>query len=304
MVRSATLEHGELLVRVVRSHDGHEAGGLRCGRPSRSIVAAVLCAVALLASGSGAAPARDLVVFGEPTLEKALKSIGALWQARTGMRVNVFVAPSDLSYAQIDRGARCDVIFGLAGAVSEDAARRKIIHADTVRRVLRNSLALIGTDPGSGPMANAALADISRLIAGKTLAIANPELLRRIGVTVDDRNKSIVVAESSAGVVSFLATNKARLGIVYATDAVAGFKLVVPLPASDLPAIEYVVAKARYPAVEPQPFMTFLQSAEAKATFKSAGLAPIDDQSALQREPAPDLTRIANHVAAQDAATR
>jgi molybdenum ABC transporter molybdate-binding protein len=224
MVRSATLEHGELLVRVVRSHDGHEAGGLRCGRPSRSIVAAVLCAVALLASGSGAAPARDLVVFGEPTLEKALKSIGALWQARTGTRVNVFVAPSDLSYAQIDRGA-----------VSEDAARRKIIHAGTVRRVLRNSLALIGTDPGSGPMANAALADISRLIAGKTLAIANPErdvagahaveLLRRIGVTVDDRNKSIVVAESSAGVVSFLATNKARLGIVYATDAVAGFKL-------------------------------------------------------------------------------
>lgn len=314
MVRSATLEHGELLVRVVRSHDGHEAGGLRCGRPSRSIVAAVLCAVALLASGSGAAPARDLVVFGEPTLEKALKSIGALWQARTGTRVNVFVAPSDLSYAQIDRGARCDVIFGLAGAVSEDAARRKIIHAGTVRRVLRNSLALIGTDPGSGPMANAALADISRLIAGKTLAIANPErdvagahaveLLRRIGVTVDDRNKSIVVAESSAGVVSFLATNKARLGIVYATDAVAGFKLVVPLPASDLPAIEYVVAKARYPAVEPQPFMTFLQSAEAKATFKSAGLAPIDDQSALQREPAPELTRIANHVAAQDAATR
>jgi molybdenum ABC transporter molybdate-binding protein len=274
----------------------------------------VLCAVALLGSGSGAAPARDLVVFGEPTLEKALKSIGALWQARTGTRVNVFVAPTDLSYAQIDRGARCDVIFGLAGAVSEDAARRKIIHADTVRRVLRNSLALIGTDPGSGPTANATLADISRVIAGKTLAIANPErdvagahaveLLRRIGVTVDDRNKSVVVAESSAGVVSFLATNKARFGIVYATDAVAGFKLVVPLPALDLPAIEYVVAKARYPDVEPQPFMTFLQSAEAKATFKSAGLDPIDDQGVLRREPAPDLTRAAKQVAAQDAATR
>ena len=314
MVRSAKLGDGKLSVRVFRGHDVHEAGGLRCGRPFRSIVAAVLCAVALLASGSGAAPARDLVVFGEPTLEKALKSIGALWQARTGTRVNVFVAPSDLSYAQIDRGARCDVIFALAGAVSEDAARRKIIHADTVRRALRNSLALIGTDPGSGPTANATLADISRVIVGKTLAIANPErdvagahaveLLRKIGVTVDDRNKNVVVAESSAGVVSFLATKKARLGIVYATDAVAGFKLVVPLPALDLPAIEYVVAKARYPDVEPQPFMTFLRSAEAKATFKSAGLDPIDDQGVLRREPAPDLTRAAKQVAAQDAATR
>ena len=70
------------------------------------------------------AQARDLVVFGEPTLEKALKSVGTLWQTRTGTRVNVFVAPTDLSYAQIERGARCDVIFALAGAATDDAARR------------------------------------------------------------------------------------------------------------------------------------------------------------------------------------
>jgi molybdate transport system substrate-binding protein len=311
MVRPAKVGDGKLSVRVFRIHDGHEAGGFRCGRPFRSIVATVLCAIALAVAllAPGAAHARDLVVFGEPTLEKALKSIGALWQARTGTRVNVFVAPSALSYAQVDRGARCDVIFALAGAVSEDAARRNIIHADTVRRMLRNSLALIGAEPG-GATANATFADISRLIAGKTLAIANPErdlagahaveLLCRIGVPVDDHNKSVVVAESSAGVVSFLATNKARLGIVYATDAVAGFRLVVPLPALDLPAIEYVVAKARYPEVEPQPFITFLQSAEAKATFKSAGLAPVDNQSVLRREPAPDLIRIAKQAAAQD----
>jgi molybdenum ABC transporter molybdate-binding protein len=316
MVRATRLEHGELSVRVSRSHDGHASGAPPRGRPRLPIVAAALYAVALAVAllAPGAAHARDLVVFGEPTLERALKSIGALWQARTGTRVNVFVAPSDLSYAQIDRGARCDVVFGLTGAVSEDAARRKIIHADTVRRVLRNSLALIGTESSSAATADATLADISRLIAGKTLAIANPErevagahaveLLRRIGVTVDDHNKSVAVAESSAGVVSFLATNKARLGIVYATDAVAGFKLVVPLSALELPAIEYVVAKARYPEVEPQPFMSFLQSAEAKATFRSAGLAPIDDQSVIRREPASDLIRIAKQLVAQDAATR
>jgi ABC-type molybdate transport system substrate-binding protein len=89
------------------------------------------------------APARDLVVYGEPTLEKALKSVGALWQARTGTRVNIFVAPTDLSYAQIDRGARCDVIFALAGAATEEAARTKIIDATTISRALRNGLVLI-----------------------------------------------------------------------------------------------------------------------------------------------------------------
>ena len=62
-------------------------------------VAILLSAIALL--GPVDASARDLVVYGEPTLEKALKSVGALWQARTGTRVNVFVAPTDLSYAQI-----------------------------------------------------------------------------------------------------------------------------------------------------------------------------------------------------------
>ena len=104
--------------------------------------------------------ARDLVLDGEPTLERALRSVGRLWRARSGTRVNVFMAPSDLSYAQIERGARCDVIVALAGAVTEDAARRKIIDAGTVRRVLRNGLALVGSEPAAGPAADATAADL------------------------------------------------------------------------------------------------------------------------------------------------
>ena len=235
--------------------------------------------------GAPTAHARDLVVYGEPTLETALKSAGKLWHGRSGTRVNVFVAPTDLSYAQIERGARCDVIFALAGAGTADAARNKIIHADTIRRILRNGLALIGT--AAAPAADATLADMSRLIAGKTLAIANPDrdpagaravdLLRRLGIAIDDRSKAIVIAESSAGVLSFLATGKAQLGIVYASDALAGFPLAAALPTTGEPPIEYIVAKARDPALDTQPFMTFLKSPEAKATFKSAGLVPIDE---------------------------
>jgi len=131
---------------------------------------------------------------------------------------------------------------------------------------------------------------VSRLIAGKRLAIANPdrdpagaravELLRKIGVVVDDRSKAVAVAESSAGVVSLLATNKADLGIVYSTDATAGFNVAVPLPALLQPPIEYLVAQARDPQSNTRPFMTFVKSAEAKAAFRSAGLVPIDDARA------------------------
>ena len=270
-------------MRIFRDSRERRAGGRR--GPYLVIAAAFLCAAALAAPAI--AQARDLVVYGEPTLETALKSVGTLWQARTGTRVNVFVAPTDLSYAQIDRGARCDVIFALAGSATEAAARNKIIHADTIERAFRNGVVLIGNEAGAAPSPNASLADISKLIAGKRLAIANPDrdaagayaadLLRRIGIGVDDANKSVAVAESSAGVVNLLATNKARLGIVYATDAVAGFKLMAPLPALDRPPIDYVVAQARDPAMDTRPFIAFLRSAETKAAFKSAGLQLIDD---------------------------
>ena len=272
-------------LRTLRGSDRDKPGGVPRGCLYLCVVAALLCAAQLLAPA--AAHARDLVVYGEPTLEKALKSVGSLWQARTGTRVNVLVAPTNLSYAQIDRGARCDVIFALAGAATEEAARAKIIQGATITRALRNGLVLVGTKGVAGPIDGASLADISRLIAGKRLTIANPdrdpagaraiELLRNMGIAVDD-NKAVAVAESSAGAVNLLATEKARLGIVYSTDATAGFKLVVPL--LDQPPIEYVVAQARDPQSDTQPFMTFLKSAAAQAAFKSAGLAPIDDAQA------------------------
>jgi len=40
-------------------------------------------------SRSGCARRGDLVLYGEPTLERALRSIGTLWQGRRGTRVNV-----------------------------------------------------------------------------------------------------------------------------------------------------------------------------------------------------------------------
>jgi molybdenum ABC transporter molybdate-binding protein len=258
---------------------GHSSLALRSRRLRfRFIVALCWLLIPALAQ------ARDLVVYGEPTLERALKSVGTLWQARSGTRVNVYVARTDLALAQIERGARCDLIFALPGEVTDDAARRRIVHADTMKAVLRNSLVLVGAVLAES-RASITPADLSKLIAGKKLAIADPgrdpagalavELLRGIGIAADDSNKIIVVAESSAGVVNMLATAKAELGIVYATDAIGRFKLVVALP-TQVP-IEYVVAQARDPVLDTKPFLAFLKSPEAKATFRSAGLVPVED---------------------------
>ena len=56
-------------VRTSRGSDGEKAHGLLRGRPYLYAFATLQCAVALLAPA--AAAARDLVVYGEPTLEKA-----------------------------------------------------------------------------------------------------------------------------------------------------------------------------------------------------------------------------------------
>jgi molybdate transport system substrate-binding protein len=88
---------------------------------------------------------------------------------------------------------------------------------------------------------------------------------------------AVAPAESVRAALLFVSRREAPLGIVYATDATAGFKLVVPLPFLDQPPIDYVVAQARDPQSDTQPFMMFLKSAAAKAAFKAAGLAPIDD---------------------------
>ena len=89
-------------------------GGCRTSRRRLSLVAALLFATVLLAPAI--AQARDLVVFGEPTLEKALKSVGTLWQTRTGTRVNVFVAPTDLWSMRRSSAARAAMsISALAG---------------------------------------------------------------------------------------------------------------------------------------------------------------------------------------------
>ena len=225
---------------------------------------------------------RDLVVFGEPSLVNALRSVAALWKARSGQRANVFVAATDLSYAQIERGARCDVIFALAGAQTSEAAQRKIIRADTVSRIFRNGLTLIAGEQAA-PIASPD--EIPRRIGGKRMAIANPdrdisgaralEFLHKIGLGTQARGNDLVVAENSAGVVDLIAMGKAAFGIAFSSDAIPRFKPIAALPLDQGP-IEFIAATARDPQVETREFLQFLKSAPVTNAFTLAGLEPIE----------------------------
>jgi molybdate transport system substrate-binding protein len=242
------------------------------------------------------AQARDIVVYGEPTLAPVLHSLGDLWRARGNSRVHVFVAPTDLSFAQIERDARCDVIFALAGPATDDAARRELFDADSKVAAFRNSLVLVGRD-GS---AAANPGGIPAILAGKRLAIANPDrdvagsygvaALRAAGAPVDPAGKSVLVAENAAGALQLLADGKADVGVVYASDAAAHpqVKVLATFDDASHPPIAYVAAEAANADAQSdtEGFLAFLATPEAKAAVAAAGLKPADDGGAPhQRKP-------------------
>jgi molybdate transport system substrate-binding protein len=252
----------------------------RAVQPLKVLLAAMCLSLAL---PFAAAQARDLVVFGEPTLLNALQRVGAAWRARSGVRVNVFVAPSDLSFAQIYRGARCDIVFALVGPATDDAERRGTIRPLSRAPLLRNSLLLVARSGFASTIVPSDRTELASFLKGKRLAIANPDRdpagthglrwLREIGLAEED-DKKLLVAESAAGVVKLLTDDLAQLGIVYATDAAARSDLVVltTLPDSSERAIEYVAVEASDPQSATKPFLDFIRSSEAHVILQAAGL--------------------------------
>jgi molybdenum ABC transporter molybdate-binding protein len=251
----------------------------RAVQPLKVLLAAMCLSLVLPFAAS---QARDLVVFGEPTLLNALQRVGAAWRERSGVRVNVFVAPSDLSFAQIHRGARCDLVFALVGAATDDAERQGIVRSRS-GPLLRNSLLLVARSDSASTIAPSDRTELASFLKGKRLAIANPDRdpagthglrwLREIGLAEED-DKKLLVAESAAGVVKVLTDDLAQLGIVYATDAAARSDLValMTLPDNSERAIEYVAVEAIDPQSATKPFLDFIRSPEAHVILQAAGL--------------------------------
>ena len=263
------------------------------GRLRRLLGGAALAAVVAFATLAALpAQARDLVVYGEPTLKPVLTSLGALWHTKGNSAVHVFVAPTDLSFEQIAREARCDVIFALAGPVTDAAGERELFDAESKVEAFRNSLVIVARAASA-----ASNIDLRAMLAGKRLAIANPDrevagsyglmALRVAGVNADPAGKNIMVAESAAGVLQFLADGNADVGIVYASDAAANpaFKILAGLDPGTYPPIAYVAAQAAHADdnSDAEGFIAFLTTPEAKAAIMSAGLNPIASKTAQRQ---------------------
>jgi ABC-type molybdate transport system substrate-binding protein len=124
------------------------------------------------------------------------------------VRVEIFGSRSELALKQAGHNIRCDLVIVIAGDALDDAKTDEVIKSRSVTPIFRNSLVLMSRDATNSP--DVTSGDLANLVAGKKLAIADPErdpagrvgikALGAAGVTVDANSAKISVAESSAGV--------------------------------------------------------------------------------------------------------
>jgi molybdate transport system substrate-binding protein len=231
--------------------------------------------------------APDVVVFCEPTLQRAVSDVGALWRQQTGVPVRIFTSSTPAMLEQIAHHARDDVIIGEGDGESRAATERHLIKPETLQKLGRNRLVVAARTDGLIAAAQTSPTAAERLaaVAGKaTFAIVDPWVavagadgkaaLQSLGLWQAVESKSVGVT-GTADAVFLLAQRKARLAIVYATDVAGNPDLTIAatLPESGYPPITYWGALPAY-SLSPNAakFLAILHEPQAQRRLRAAGL--------------------------------
>lgn len=225
--------------------------------------------------------APDVVVFCEPTLRHALDDLGALWRNKTGIPVRIFTSPTPALVEQVAHGARSDVLIGEGEASETAVAERHLIEPATLARLWRNQLvvaARAGTDREGAPpdLAVAAGKEPIAIVDpwASSAGVASEKALQALGLWQRVSARSPGVADTEDAVY-LLIQGKARLAVVYASDAAADPALVVrdKLPRDSYGPIVYWVAQTEH-ALSPNAgkLIAFLRTPEARQKAQADGL--------------------------------
>lgn len=259
------------------------------------VTIATIALVAVVARLGAASPAPaaypaapDVVVFCEPTLQHAVRDVGALWRSETGIHVRVFTSPTWALLQQVAHHARDDVLIGEGDGEAHIAAVQNLIEGGSQQTLWRNRLVVAARrgDRQSGGVNPPAVASGQlATVAGKqpiaivdawaaTAGADSEKALQSLGLWQAVSSKSIGVV-GTADAAFLLAQGKVQLAVVYATDVAANpvFRITDRLPAASYPPIVYWVAQTAH-ALSPNAakFITFLHGAEAQERLRADGL--------------------------------
>lgn len=182
------------------------------------LLAALALAAASCGGGGGARPS-ELTVFAAASLAGPFTALeGALARKLPGVRVTWNFAGSQVLAAQLEQGARADVL-----ATADTATMERVAELVTEPRVLaRNQLQIVvepGNPKGVRGLADLARPDLKVVLAAEAVPVGRyaRQALAAAGVTV----RPASLEQDVKAVVAKVALGEADAGIAYATDVTA-----------------------------------------------------------------------------------
>lgn len=245
---------------------------------------------ALFSLGAVGARAADasgsVLVFAAASLANVLGDLDEAFTARTGVHVTASLAASSTLAKQIEAGAPADVYFSADLQWMDYLHQRGLLRAGSRHDVVGNSLVLIGLANGSLRVSIGPGFDLSQLLGGGHLALADPDsvpagiyarqALEKLGVW-NGVAPQIVRAENVRAALEYVARGDAPLGIVYRTDALVEtrVRIVGVFPADSHSPIVYPVALTQRASAEAARYLAFITSTAARPIFRKWGFEPL-----------------------------
>lgn len=238
--------------------------------------------VALALAGCHREPAH-VAVGVAASLRDAMPELVTAYRRQTGVVVDVTYGASDRLAAQMRHGSAFDALVLAEAAPLDALAGDQLIAADSRRVIASNTIVLVG--PSRSPTTFASLATLP---PGDKIAIGDPasvpvgryaqRYLEQLGAWQAVKPR-LVLGGDVAGVLALAMQGRARVAIVYRTDAREAAALAVLDEPSDAPTASIVAGIATHSphAARARAFDEFLGSREGQQILARYGFAPPRD---------------------------
>jgi molybdate transport system substrate-binding protein len=249
-----------------------------------TVIALLACAGLGGAPLPAPSPKTDITVSAAISLKDVLEEISGLYHGeKSEVVIHLDLGASGTLQQQIEQGAPVDVFISASAAQMDTLASQKLILPDTRKDLVRNTVVLIT------PQHRASVTNFQDLAQSsvKVIAIGDPqsvpagkyarEVLTHFGL-FDALKPKFVFAKDVRQVLTYVETDNADAGIVYATDArtSARVSVVATAPEDSHSPVIYsvaVIAGSQNPQAA-RSLVDFLLGPKCADVFRKFGFGP------------------------------
>jgi molybdate transport system substrate-binding protein len=217
-------------------------------------------------------------------LRNALKELIPAFTAASGIQINIEYGATAHLGERIRAGARGDLLLAVASSI-DDLTREGILHTGSRSDLVSSDVAMAVGLSAPVPDISTQEAFIATLKAARSITLSKQgasgmyfaSLIKRLGLDEEVRAKAVVLAEGLTG--ELVAKGEVELAVQQMSELmqVTGINIFAKLP----PAVQQSTVfsagifqeSAQTTAI--QLLIAFLQTSDAKRTFKQQGLDPV-----------------------------